>query len=415
MKVEMKDKIVDVLPNHGLIPKYLEYTSGSEICPRFNVFSLFGGMGAVVRKKIYLNRSSTGNVIIYPNPWIILVAPQGIGHKSSAIRIARKFLEMMENKPKILASKLTPEALIKSLASQVIGEKLPTEPGEMAKLQILKRKAQGLLYSSEFGVLLGREKYNMGMIALLTDLYDCPEEWNSETVMRGDQRLYEVCLSILGASTPDWMQSMLPTDAFKGGFMSRLILVGYPEGWNKRVGDLIDPPVTLKNEILEHFVWLDNQKGEIRWSEDAKEYFVNWYMGLPEPEPGPQQAYLERKQDHALKLAVLIQLSFKQKFEVGLEAMESAFKILDAVQPETLRMIDYISVEPGMRAVQRILELLDKAEKAEAELLDEAWKYLKRPGEFDDIIGMLVRAKRVEIITRKGEVMYKLKRRDSLK
>ncbi len=411
----MPDRIVDVLPKRGLIPKYIEYTGASEICPRFNVFSLFGALGSIVRKKVYLNRSSTGNVIIYPNPWIILVAPQGIGHKSSAIRLGRKFLEQMEDKPKILASKLTPEALIKSLASQVMADKTPVEVGEKQRLVVYKRKAQGLLYSSEFGVLLGREKYNMGMIALLTDLYDCPEEWNSETVMRGDQRLYEVCLSILGASTPDWMQSMLPTDAFKGGFMSRLILVGYPEGWNKRVGDLIDPPASLKKSIVEDFEYISKLKGEIKWSEKAKKYFVDWYMSLPEPIPGPQAAYLERKQDHALKLAVLVQLCFREGFEITKESIEIAFNILDSVQPETLKMIDYISVEPGMRAVQRILELLDKGEKTEAILLDEAWKYLKRPGEFDDIIGMLIRARRVDIVPKKGETVYKLKRRDPLK
>lgn len=411
----MSDNIVKVIPKRGLIPKYLEYTEGSEVCPRFSIFSLFGVLGAVIRKKVYLSRSSTGNILIYPNPWIILVAPQGIGHKSSAIRLGRKFLELMEDKPKILASKLTPEALIKSLASQVVADKAPIEPGERQRLVVYKRKAQGLLYSSEFGVLLGREKYNMGMIALLTDLYDCPDEWNSETVMRGDQRLYEVCLSVLGASTPDWMQSMLPTDAFKGGFMSRLILVGYPDGWNRRVGDLVDPPRTLRDSILSDFEEISRYKGEIGWSKEAKEYFVNWYMSLPEPVPGPQAAYLERKQDHALKLAILIQLSFREKFEVSLEAMKAAFDILDAVQPETLKMIDYISVEPGMRAVQRILEILEKEDRKESELLDEAWKYLKRPGEFDDILGMLVRAKRVEMFTKNGEVVYRLKNKEDKK
>jgi hypothetical protein len=224
-----------------------------------------------------------------------------------------------------------------------------------------------------------------------------------------------VCLSVLGASTPDWMQSMLPTDAFKGGFMSRLILVGYPDGWNKRVGDLVDPPKELKNSILEDFAAISKIKGEIKWSARAKKYFVDWYMSLPEPEPGPQQAYLERKQDHALKIATLIQLSFRDKFEITLEAMQAAFDILDAVQPETLKMIEYISVEPGMRSVQRILELLDKGDRTESNLLDEAWKYLKRPAEFDDIIGMLVRAKRISITTSKGEISYRLISREALK
>lgn len=411
----MSDRVVDHIPDEGIIPKYLEYLSCSETCPRFDLFSLLAAIGTLIGRRVYLNRTSDGNIVIYPNPWVVLVAPQGIGHKSSAIRQARWFLEKLENKPRILSSKLTPEALIKSLASQIMGEKVPVNPGEQQVIRVLKKKAQGLLYSSEFGVLLGREKYNMGMIALMTDLYDCPDEWNSETVMRGDQRLYEVCLSVMAASTPDWMQSMLPTDAFKGGFMSRLILVGFPDGWNKRVADLIDGPIHLRQEILEGLAAIQKFKGEIKWSARAKKYFIDWYMGLPDPEPGPKAAYLERKQDHALKLAILIQLSFNREFEVSLKAMKSAFDILESVEPETLKMIDYISVEPRMRAVQRILELVEDRSMPESELLSEAWRYLVRPGEFDDIISMLMRAKRIELRMIKGEQRYCIREKEERK
>lgn len=403
----MLDRVVDFIPKRGMINDYMKYTAGTEICPRFLLFGFYACLGSIVKRKVFYNRAKNSTLIVYPNPWIILVAPQGQGHKSSAIKAAKTLLEKLEEfKPTILASKLTPEALIKSLASQIIPEKKPTEPGEAQRIKIYKRRAQGLLYSSEFGVLLGREKYNMGMIALLTDLYDCADEWSSETVMRGDQRLYEVCLSIAGASTPDWMQSMLPTDAFKGGFMSRLILVGMPDEWNVRIADLPETDLTLQAKLIRQLREVAQLSGEIPIQKDARDFFNDWYLSLPNREPGPKAAYLERKQDHILKLAILTQISFFEKFEITLEAMQTAMSLLDCIEPETLSMIDYISVEPRMRAVQRIMELLDKGPLPESELLSEAWRYLTRPGEFDDIVNMLLRAKRIGMKSVRGDAWW---------
>lgn len=400
----MYDRVVEFLPKDGVIADYMLYTQGTEICPRFLLFGFLACLGSIIKRKVFFQRAKNSGLTYYPNPWIILVAPQGQGHKSSAIKSARRFLEQLEEyKPIILASKLTPEALIKSLASQIIPEKTPTEPGEAQRIKIYKRKAQGLLYSSEFGVLLGREKYNMGMIALLTDLYDCADEWNSETVMRGDQRLYEVCLSVAGASTPDWMQSMLPTDAFKGGFMSRLILVGMPDDWNIRIADIPDSDEVLRARILLKLREIAQIKGEMKWGKNAKEFFNSWYVELPRAEPGPKAAYLERKQDHVLKLAMLLQIASGEGLELSLENTQRALNILESIQPETMKMIEYISVEPRMRAVQRILELLEKGPKLESELLGEAWRYLTRPGEFDDIVNMLTRAKRINSSIIRGE------------
>jgi hypothetical protein len=314
-----------------------------------------------------------------------------------------------ELQPKMLASKLTPEALVKALASQQITEKQEGAVHPVV-VKILKKKAQGLLYSSEFGVLLGREKYNQGMIALLTDLYDCPDEWNSETIMHGDQKLYEVCISIMGASTPDWMQSMLPTDAFKGGFMSRLILVGFPENWNIKIADPPEPDIEVENKIAHYLNEISKKQGLMTWTKEAKGFFENWYNNTSNSEPGVKAAYLERKQDHLIKIAMIIHLSFLKDLILTKESLELSFNILTSVEPETLRMIDYISVEPRMRGVQRILEVIEaKGSVAEYDLLDKTWKYLLRPSDFTEIIGMLMSSRKIVPFRKGDDLYYKLK------
>ena len=407
----MHDAIEAFIPKKGLFNLYHEYTKGNEICPRFRLFSFAAAMGAIIKRKVSFQRSSYNMFpTLYPNLWIILVAPQGRGHKSAALSVAKKLIQRIpENfQPRMLASKLTPEALVKSLAAQVITPEI-MKTVDMTMISILKKPAQALLYSSELGVLLGKEKYNQGMIALLTDLYDTPNEWQSETVMRGDQRLYDVCLSVMGASTPDWMQTMLPSDAFKGGFMSRLLLVGYPETWHVRLADPPAPDEAIGAELIAKLTELAKFESQLKWTDSARDYFNDWYMTLKDPEPGPKAAYLERKQDQLLRMSMLVELSYGCSPMLTRDAIEDAMNIMGAVEPDALRMIEYIAVEPRMRIVQRAIEILEaRTTVLESELLSEIWRYLSSPREFDEVINMLLKTKRVVIKMKGSEIAYEL-------
>jgi hypothetical protein len=403
------DAIEKYIPTEGLFRIYHNYTMGNEICPRFRFYAFAAAVGSLVKRKVSFQRSSYNLFpTLYPNPWIVLVAPQGRGHKSAALSIAKKMIMRLEQKyqPRLMASKLTPEALVKALAAQALTAEIMKNV-DPNLISIVKKPAQALLYSSELGVLLGKEKYNQGMIALLTDLYDTPDEWISETVMRGDQRLYDVCLSIMGASTPDWMQTMLPADAFKGGFMSRLLLIGYPETWSIRIADPPPPDEKLGVEVLERLDDIAKLEGAINWTTDAKNYFESWYCELKDPEPGPKAAYLERKQDHILRLAILIQLGWGPQLVLTKEAIEHSMALIHAIEPDTLRMVEYISVEPRMRFVQRIIELLEARQRiSEGELMSESWKYLSRPSEFQDTIQMLLKSKQVAMSIEGTDLVY---------
>jgi hypothetical protein len=227
--------------------------------------------------------------------------------------------------------------------------------------------------------------------------------------MHGDQKMYDVCISVMGASTPDWMQSMLPSDAFKGGFMSRLILIGYPENWYIRIADPPAPDEQLEKKLYEYIFEIAKKRGEMKWTKDAKGFFESWYNNMSSPEPGVKASYLERKQDHLIKIAMIIHLSFLKDLILTKESLEYSLRILNSIEPETLKMIDYISVEPRMRGVQRILEVVaGKKLITESDLLDQTWKYLIRPSEFDDIVQLLLRSKKIVFVPGE-EVRYKLK------
>lgn len=403
------DAIEEFLPTSGMLELYLRFTQGNEICPRFRFFSIIAATGAILKRKVWHQRSSYDLLpTTYPNPWIILVAPQGVGHKSAALRQAKKLVEALETElqPKTMSNKLTPEVLVKNLATQILPDVKLTEE----QTKFLKRPAQALLFSSELGTLLGKQKYNEGMIALLTDLYDCHNEWSSDTVMRGNQCMYDICLSIMAGSTPDWMQTMLPPDAFKGGFMSRLLLIGFPENWRKRIADPAPGDQLLKEELLANLTRIAKLEGEIKWTPEAKSFFSYWYNNLEEPPFGPIAAYLERKQDHLLRLAIIMEVAKSDELVLHKETLEQALNILSVIEKDTFKMLEIVTLEPKMRPIQTILDYLQVEKEApESEVIKQCWKQLNRPSEFSDMIQLLLKTKMVQAIPKDKTIYYQLK------
>jgi len=273
----------------------------------------------------------------------------------------------------------------------------------------LRPSAIGVLYSSELAVLLGKEKYNTGFINLMTELYDCHDEWSSETVMRGDQRLYNVCLTLMGAITPEGLRGSVPEDAFKTGFMSRIMLIIKPPTWEKKIHNPPAPPIELKDQVLNELDKISQLKGEIKWSKHAEEAFKHWYLAADKWAPGSMMAaYLERKQDHLLRLAILLELSYSyDRFILEEKTFTQALALMDSIETEAKDLIDYILTEPKMRSAQLILENLKKHGPADEQtLLRECWRQLSNPREFQDMLMMLLRAQLIKIDTIKGEQKY---------
>jgi hypothetical protein len=413
--VEIWDEILKVYPKEGYFNDYYEMASGGEICPRFHFFVSATILGSVLNRKVWFQRGTKETFpTLFPNLWILLVAPQGSGHKSSALRVGRLLLKSLPDqlKPNILASKITPESVVKALATTNTGVNVKLPPGMNASA--LRGDAVAIIYSSELSVTIGKEKYNQGFLPLLTELYDCHDEWSSSTIMRGEQALYNVCLTLMGASTPDWMQSMLPQDAFKGGFMSRVLVITLPLNWdndkneNAIVPDPEPAPPELIARVVKHLETYSYVTGEVKWSPQAKSFFEDWYRHNAKNKKklsGVIAACQERKQDHLLRLAILLQLnSTPTELVLQRDSIEKSLAILSTVEKESTSTIEFIATEPNMRSAQTVLEYLRKYRQLpEWELLHLVWRNLKHPKEFDSVLEMLMKSRDIEPIDLKDE------------
>ena len=138
---------------------------------------------------------------IYPNVWIVLIAPSGYG-KAAAPDMAVSLLRKANLGDFILPDSFSMEALLTTL------EKTPV----------------GLFELQEFAAFIGmlNRDYMSGTMPLLTKLYDCPDE-EKRTLLKTTITITKPCLSILGASSPDWFADAFKQKDLRGGFYARFL------------------------------------------------------------------------------------------------------------------------------------------------------------------------------------------------
>ena len=189
-------------------------SKGTEIPPNFALWCGISTLATALGRKVWLDR---GVFVLYPNFYIILVAASGKCRKGTSIRQALKILNNLQPRPNFIAQKLTPEALIDALGGhETLDDKVVKTPN---------KSATGIIVAEELATFLNKRSYEQGLGELLTDLFDCPQEWLYHTKGGGKLFLNNVCINILSASTPDWLRDAIPQSAIGGGLTSRVIFV----------------------------------------------------------------------------------------------------------------------------------------------------------------------------------------------
>lgn len=366
--IRLWDSIRPYLPKDGWLGEYIHFGDGLEACPRFRFFSACCALGAAINNKIWVQRGDEGLLPkLFPNPWVVLLSPPQRGHKTSTINMAVNCLTQAYDDIRILSDKITPEAIVNALS-------MPQHPKEV--IRIGPRDATGLIKAPELSVFFGKQQYNVGLVSLITDLYDYRETWQSETVGRGKNTLKNNCISVLGGSTPNWLQQMLPQDAFTGGFMSRFILVEMPPNWYKR-----DPHPKKRQEVnwkhlVEGMKEFKKFKGRMEWAVGAKDVYAEYYMNFTPTGDVQLDAYRERETEQILKIAMILDLN-KDKFELTGESLLQAKDLLRSLEEEVSPRIERLTTHPRMHLTQEIQDVLRLYGKLdENSLLKKVYRFL---------------------------------------
>jgi len=374
------------------IDNYLEYTHNQESPTAFHEWIALSIIGASLGRHVFIPRVK---YTIYPNLFVILVAGSARCKKSTSISIGMNVLKSIVDPPMIFAQKITTEALIQAL--------------EFARFE---GSSSGLVCASELSVFMGSEGVKAGIIPVLTDLYDSPEKWVYHTKGRGKEVLKKVTLSVLAASTKDWLRSSIPPEAIGGGFTSRIVFV-YQERPARAIlfsEDEVDRrELELKADLIYDLNMIRKQvKGPVIFTEQAKEVATRWYHAEWSQVRDPKlDGYYARKHDIMFKLATILSVAESNKREVTHIHIQRALDMLSENEINLPDIITSVSATGVGGDIAKILAIVKAEGKIlHSDLLRKCWRFATS-AELSLMIRTLIESKEMtEVMEDGGKSRY---------
>lgn len=282
---------------------YLEYTDNSESPLSYHTWCGLSVIAGALQRRVYL-KWGLGQVI-YPNIYVVLIGPSGRTRKGVSIGIAKDLLKQVPGVTVTPESSSGRQAMILAMKRASVNFQDPTD-GKV------KYHCAVTAFSEELSVFLGQG--DIAYLSNLTDWYDSKDDWEYETVGRGKDTLHGLCLTLIGGTAPDWIQSMIPHEAVGGGFTSRIIFI--VEEKKRKI--VPEHTMTMREIELQEMLGRDLERisklaGEVRMDREAKDKYVRWYVeqntlteqGIHAVDDPRFAGYNERRATHLRKLLLI--------------------------------------------------------------------------------------------------------------
>ena len=231
----------------------------------------------------------------YPMLNLLLIGPSGIG-KSTSVHMGFDVIRGLpkSDAPQIVKGAPTPQKLHVDLYSN----------------------PHAILFASELANFFTQEKFMVGLIPYITELLDYnPIE---KRTLSGDIiTIDEPACTIMGGSTQEWLQDMIPDTAVGGGFLPRFLIVteehkgqkvAFPKAalsekqYEKLLRDREIAFGEFRDLTSVHF-------GEIKMADmEAADTYSEFY-NVYQPESGHLQPFAARAGEFVTRLSMLLAIS----------------------------------------------------------------------------------------------------------
>lgn len=338
---------LSLLPKDNWLYKYLQYTDTMESPSCFHIWLGLATISSVLERKVRISR---GNRSIYANQFIILVAESAICRKSTAIDCAVDMFLKPANKTYIIQGKVTPEKLLAEI--------------DFSRRNMLDSSV--CFFAPELATLLGKNASVSKLTPILTNLYDCPKSAEYKTKAKGENLIQNACLNLIGTTTFDWVSTNIGKESSEDGFTGRaLFIVGKKSRLSNAWPSTSESDDALRVDMLEHLAEIYQLNGEVKPTEEAKNFYSSWYAGREDNIKNKHLAgYYGRKETHILKVALAIECGNrnlnKVNLELSVDSIEIALKLLNLIEDNMIGEYGSLGKTSQVKNLDRILNQLKK-------------------------------------------------------
>ena len=381
---------------NSIIDTYLLATENQESPEPFHVWTILALISAALDRKCWLDRGGLYN--LYPNLYVCLVAGSARCRKSSAIKLGVRLLF----KPALpefpcCSQKITSEALLKYFN---------TTFKERGKCSIL-------LVNDEMLTMFGRHAKENDLVAILTTLYDNPDEFTYETITRQKEKVSLAYPVLLTASTPHWLRQIVPTDAVGGGFTGRIVFVYQPDTLRRFPWPRITNQQKFHfSDCVEDLAQIAELSGKFHVSQEAEKVYSDWYIQIYDPKAGGEllEGYMNRKPDLVLKLAMILSVARSDKLLITVDNIVKAIGLLGENEEFLIHVMKLIEQTALGALTMAVFEFILAAKGWLGHTtVVRAFYYKVGAKELAEIISILDGARMIEVRVVQKDIQYRVK------
>jgi len=307
-------------------------SSISEAPEQYNIWSAISVIGATLKNNVYFKR---GTFTIYPNNYIVLVGPPGVGKGSSINPVYD--LAKDANLVNVISDRITAPKIIERIASGQPGHVM----NHSGALSVVK-DSTAVLMSLELPTLLSSSDW---MLPFLCEAWD-RNEYFYDTKNNGSNVIKGMCTSLIGACVPEYIRRLNKdvNGAINGGFTARTVFV-YAQETSKKVMwpkpmDATPAGKKLLDNLVIDLKQISTLKGQFNFTQNGAVGLEKFYNSLRGQENDSDVVlhFKSRLLTHVIKVAMIFCVADRDDLK-----------------------IDQIDVHNAVTCLKHVLFNLDKA------------------------------------------------------
>lgn len=348
-------------------------------------WTLVSMIGAMMGRRVWIPFGASNT---YPNQYMILMGPPAT-KKGTAMKWGKRILNDI-GYSRWAPDKCSKEQFIKSMKS------FDDPHNELEELEnlTLEAPAESYICAEEFVDFLGQN--DTGFMMTLTNLWDNPPHYKHEKITGKDVVVYKPTVNLLGASTAETFALSFPVESLGTGFMSRVLLI-FSEPTGRRVAWPAIPDPLKQAMLADWFKEIRKLEGEIELSAEAKDFMADIYYNMIFVEDERFTYYMERRQQHLLKLSMIMSIS-SLRIQITVEDVRKANTMLAAAERRMPRALGEYGASKHSLVAGKIIRFLNTRKTVTD--FNELWRVvshdLDKTTELTEILNNLKTADKVQ-------------------